>query len=174
MFWPQENVRTCYRKNDYPDYETLVLYNFQVTPLIRHENLGEFSLFSNGNTSLERKSMTNTSSEKYCSGCGNGLIASAAICPNCGTPAGQSATSAGSVPTGQPQRDFMVALLLSIFVGSLGVDRFYTGQIGLGIGKLLITLFTCGFGGWVWWLIDIILIATGSYRDAQGRPLVKS
>ena len=150
-----------------------MLYNFQVTPLIRPENLCEFSLFSNGITSLERKIMANASNEKYCSGCGNGLIASAAICPNCGTPAGQSA-SPSSVPTAQPPRDFLVALLLSIFVGQLGVDRFYTGQVGLGIGKLLITIFTCGLGGWVWWLIDVILIASGSYRDAEGRPLVKS
>ena len=117
--------------------------------------------------------MTSSASEKYCTGCGNGLIASAAICPNCGTPVGQNTTS-NSTPGVQPPRDFMVALLLSIFVGSLGVDRFYTGQIGMGIGKLLITIFSCGIAGWIWWLIDIILIATGSYRDAQGRPLVKS
>jgi TM2 domain-containing membrane protein YozV len=38
-------------------------------------------------------------------------------------------------------------------VGSLGVDRFYLGDIGLGVGKLL----TCG-GAYIWWLIDIFLI----------------
>jgi len=50
----------------------------------------------------------------------------------------------------------MTTLLLSIFVGALGVDRFYTGQVGLGIGKLLVTIFTCGYAGWIWWLIDVI------------------
>ncbi len=51
--------------------------------------------------------------------------------------------------------NWIVALLLSIFVGSLGVDRFVMGHIGLGILKL----FTLGGMG-VWWLIDVILIAT--------------
>jgi TM2 domain-containing membrane protein YozV len=65
-------------------------------------------------------------------------------------------------------KDWLVALLLSIFLGSLGVDRFYLGYIGLGILKLI----TCGGVG-VWWLIDLILIATGKMTDKNGQPLVK-
>ena len=64
--------------------------------------------------------------------------------------------------------DWTVALILSILLGGLGVDRFYTGSIGLGILKL-VTFGGCG----IWWIVDIILIATGSYKDAQGRPLVR-
>lgn len=64
--------------------------------------------------------------------------------------------------------DWTVALILSILLGELGVDRFYTGSIMLGILKL-ITFGGCG----IWWIIDIILIATGSYKDALGRPLVR-
>ena len=52
-------------------------------------------------------------------------------------------------------KNWIAALLLSILIGGLGIDRFYMGYIGLGILKL-ITL--GGFG--VWWLIDLILIAT--------------
>ena len=62
--------------------------------------------------------------------------------------------------------EWLTALLLSIFLGSFGIDRFYVGQIGLGILKLL----TCG-GFYVWWLVDIILIATRNFRDSNGRPL---
>lgn len=72
-------------------------------------------------------------------------------------------------PMGQGnQRSFLVALLLSIFLGSLGVDRFYLGSIGLGILKL-ITAGGCG----IWYIIEIILIATGKVRDANGQPLAQ-
>jgi len=64
------------------------------------------------------------------------------------------------------KKSFLTALILSILVGGLGVDRFYLGYIGLGILKLLT------FGGFfVWWLVDIILIATKSLKDANGQEL---
>lgn len=51
--------------------------------------------------------------------------------------------------------DWILALLMSIFFGSIGIDRFIMGHVGLGILKL-ITFGGCG----IWSLIDIILIAT--------------
>lgn len=67
------------------------------------------------------------------------------------------------------QKDFMVTLLLSIFVGTFGVDRFYLGYVGLGVLKLV-----TGGGCGIWWLIDIILIATDKLPDANGRPLKRT
>ena len=44
-------------------------------------------------------------------------------------------------------------LLVSIFGGKLGIDRFMIGDVGLGVAKLL----TCG-GFLIWWLVDLFLI----------------
>lgn len=46
-------------------------------------------------------------------------------------------------------KDPTTILIVSILVGSLGIDRFMLGQTGMGIGKLL----TCGGGG-IWTIID--------------------
>lgn len=50
-------------------------------------------------------------------------------------------------------KDPTIVLVISILGGSLGIDRFYIGDTGLGIGKLL----TCGGLG-VWGIIDWFLI----------------
>ena len=62
-------------------------------------------------------------------------------------------------------KDKTTALILSIFVGGLGIDRFYLGYIGMGVLKLL--TFGC-FG--ILTIIDIINIATGRLSPADGSP----
>ena len=79
-------------------------------------------------------------------------------------PAGPPAPATPGPPPSD--RDFLSALLLSIFLGWLGIDRFYLGWTGLGILKL----FTVGGAG-IWWLVDVILVATGNLRDRHGLPL---
>ena len=59
------------------------------------------------------------------------------------------------------------ALILSILLGSLGIDRFYLGYTGLGILKLI-----TGGGFFIWWLVDVILIATGKLTAKDGSELV--
>ncbi len=48
-----------------------------------------------------------------------------------------------------PLKDPIIGLILGLFFGALGVDRFYKGDIGLGILKFLsIFIFIGFFGHW--------------------------
>ena len=58
-----------------------------------------------------------------------------------------------------PLKDPILALIISFFLGGLGIDRFYVGNIGLGILKLI----TLGGLG-IWALIDLFLIMRAARR----------
>jgi TM2 domain-containing membrane protein YozV len=60
-------------------------------------------------------------------------------------------------------KGFVPTLLLCLFLGGLGVHRFYVGKIGTGILQL-VTL--GGLGIWV--LIDLIMIVVGKFTDSEG------
>ena len=68
---------------------------------------------------------------------------------------------------GTSDKSKVAALLLCIFLGGLGVHRFYVGKIGTGIVWLL----TGGVFG-IGCLVDIIIIAVGEFKDKQGNTLV--
>ncbi|MER5495271.1 TM2 domain-containing protein [Streptomyces sp. LE64] len=75
----------------------------------------------------------------------------------------------GYDPTGRPYSDKskIVAGVLQLFLGGLGIGRFYVGSVGVGVAQLL----TCGGLG-IWALIDGILFLTSNDRtDKHGRVL---
>lgn len=74
--------------------------------------------------------------------------------------------------TGVPYSDKskLVAGLLQIFLGGLGIGRFYLGNPGMAIAQILVTWFTLGVGA-LWPLIDGIVLLAGQPRDRAGRPL---
>jgi hypothetical protein len=74
----------------------------------------------------------------------------------------------GALAAGGAPKSWMTTLLLCAFVGGFGVHRFYTGHTVIGVLQLL-----TGGGCGIWWLVDLIMLITGKYTDAQGRPLVK-
>ena len=66
-------------------------------------------------------------------------------------------------------KTFMAALLLCLFLGPLGAHRFYVGKNWTGV----LWLFTLGLLG-IGILIDLIMIITGSFKDAEGWDLAES
>jgi hypothetical protein len=73
---------------------------------------------------------------------------------------------ASQVPGIFSNKSYLVTCLLSWFLGVLGVDRFYLGYMGMGLGKL----FTLGGLG-IWGIIDFILIISKKVPDVNGDPL---
>lgn len=69
---------------------------------------------------------------------------------------------------GPSDKSRAVALILSIVLGVFGAHRFYVGKIGTGL------LMICTFGGLgIWYLVDVIMVASGGFRDAEGRRVLR-
>ena len=69
----------------------------------------------------------------------------------------------------QSDKNWLATLLLCLFLGGIGVHRFYVGKVGTGILQL-ITLGGCG----IWTLIDLIMIIKGSFTDKDGNKITNS
>jgi hypothetical protein len=99
---------------------------------------------------------------KFCFSCGDVIEVGALVCPRCGV--AQPTVTA----VAESDKRILPAFLLCFLFGVFGVHRFYAGKIGTGIIELLTI---GGFG--IWWLVDLILILTGSFRDGSGRKITE-
>lgn len=64
------------------------------------------------------------------------------------------------------EKNWLATLLLCLFLGNIGVHRFYAGKVGTGI-LMLLTLGGCG----IWTLIDFIMIIVGKFTDKDGNAI---
>lgn len=108
---------------------------------------------------------------KYCTNCGKAILPGefrngSGQCGECAAKA-QAAQQPGRVLQ-YSEKDWLVTLLFSIFLGCLGIHRFYVGKVGTGILWLL-TGGCLGVGA----LVDIIMIATENFTDDNDRLIVQ-
>lgn len=91
------------------------------------------------NTYNENSNTWKQEKTKYCSSCGSVIGADKIICPICGkyTNAQQKIVYCSS----NNEKNNVVAGLLAIFLGTLGIHKFYLGEVGMGIFYILITCF---------------------------------
>ena len=73
-----------------------------------------------------------------------------------------------SMMLAQDYKDPTMAIIISVIIGAYGVDRFYIGDVMLGVLKLL-TAGGCG----IWWLIDIFLIM-GATKDKNYQKFLQA
>ena len=119
----------------------------------------------------------------FCRNCGGEIPEEAVVCMHCGVPVAQAPQhgpppeyrSAPPPPYGpmpHPEaKSKIVAGILGIVLGGLGVHRFYLGYVGIGILQILVTLVTCGVGA-LWGFIEgIVILVGGMPTDARGIPL---
>lgn len=124
--------------------------------------------------------------KKYCKFCGQVIDADCVICPKCGKQVEEikysrpdniiinnnnnaSSSASASAMFGNASnvspKSWLVTLLLCLFLGIIGIHRFYVGKIGTGI--LMILLLMTGISA-IWAIIDLILIILGKFKDKQG------
>lgn len=106
----------------------------------------------------------------FCSNCGAHLETDASFCAQCGHRIDTDSQSTNGKENASfliSQKSATTTLLLCLFLGPLGIHRFYVGKIGTG----LLMLFTGGGLG-IWALIDLIMIANCQFSDSQGHFLV--
>ena len=113
------------------------------------------------------------SGNSYCPNCGKETNPNAAFCLNCGC-----ALTNTNIVVGENAKSKLVAGLLAIFLGGLGIHNFYLGYNQKGVIQLLITLLgSCLFFigpivTGIWALIEAIFIFTGKINvDGNGNPL---
>ncbi len=103
----------------------------------------------------------------FCPNCGAQNDAGANFCKTCGVNLLIQPNKTGVKTISE--KNWLVTLLLCIFLGPLGIHRFYVGKTGTGILMILT------FGGLgIWVLVDLILIATNAFTDIDGFHLNKN
>lgn len=106
---------------------------------------------------------------KYCSNCGNRVEEGQAVCLQCGF------SLRDNVNVDSNAKSKVVAGLLGIFLGSLGVHNFYLGRKERAMAQLLISVLSCftlSIVSQIWGFTEGVLILCGNINvDGNGNSL---
>ena len=94
--------------------------------------------------------------ENFCSHCGSELANYTNFCPNCGKQINNIENNAKSK---------IIAVILALVFGVLGVHNFYLGYFGKAIAQLMLTVLSCGLFSvisGIWAFIEALMILSGS------------
>lgn len=101
----------------------------------------------------------------FCKQCGNEINDKAVICVKCGAKTGNGIIEKASNNSSKDKSKTLAAILC-FFVGGLGIHRYYLGKIGTGFLEFLLCCIGIGF---IWVLIDFIMILMGSLKPKEGK-----
>ena len=79
--------------------------------------------------------LTKSADEKFCKDCGSVINVRAEICPKCGVR--QLPVHSGLASTAPNGKSKLAAALFALFLGGIGIHKFYLGKVGWGIAYLL-------------------------------------
>lgn len=81
--------------------------------------------------------ITKGTNEKFCTECGSVINVKAEICPKCGVRQAGKPVSVNLGETADNGKSRIAAALFALFLGGIGVHKFYLGEVGMGIVYLL-------------------------------------
>ncbi|MCD8241708.1 MAG: TM2 domain-containing protein [Lachnospiraceae bacterium] len=113
--------------------------------------------------------------QKYCKHCGELIDEECVVCPKCGKQVEDLKVAEPTIDPSISPKSWIATLLLCLFLGVIGIHRFYTGKIGTGIIMLVCAI--TGFGlvvTGIWALVDFIMVCMGKFKDKQGRYVKRS
>lgn len=105
----------------------------------------------------------------FCQNCGVKIPDKAAVCLGCGVAVKNiSAAKVSSI-----NDEWLVAMLLAMFLGIFGAHNFYLKRNSVAIAQLILGLCSCFMISGIWALVDWVMIVSGNYRKADGTLLTQ-